>query len=70
MLIQVKIPINAPGINALLRRSFKSNAKAKLVHNLRKNSFLTLKLVATNNKSQVISYVAFSPVNVQGKDLQ
>lgn len=29
MLIRVEIPIDAPGIDALLRRSFESDAEAK-----------------------------------------
>ena len=46
MLIRVEIPIDAPGIDALLRRSFESDAEAKLVHDLREDGFLTLGLVA------------------------
>lgn len=42
MLIRVEIPIDAPGIDALLRRSFESDAEAKLVHDLREDGFLTL----------------------------
>ncbi len=70
MLIRVEIPIDAPGIDALLRRSFESDAEAKLVHDLREDGFLTLGLVATDDEGQVIGYVAFSPVDVQGEDLQ
>ena len=70
MLIRVEIPIDAPGIDALLRRSFESDAEAKLVHDLREGGFLTLGLVATDDEGQVIGYVAFSPVDVQGEDLQ
>ena len=70
MLIRVEIPIDAPGIDALLRRSFESDAEAKLVHDLREDGFLTLVLVATDDEGQVIGYVAFSPVDVQGEDLQ
>lgn len=69
MLIRVEIPIDAPGIDALLRRSFESDAEAKLVHDLREDGFLTLGLVATDDEGQVIGYVAFSPVDVQGEDL-
>ena len=68
MLIRVEIPIDAPGIDALLRRSFESDAEAKLVHDLREDGFLTLGLVATDDEGQVIGYVAFSPVDVQGED--
>ncbi|SUH13287.1 acetyltransferase [Salmonella enterica subsp. enterica] len=67
MLIRVEIPIDAPGIDALLRRSFESDAEAKLVHDLREDGFLTLGLVATDDEGQVVGYVAFSPVDVQAK---
>lgn len=70
MLIRVEIPIDAPGIDALLRRSFESDAEARLVHDLREDGFLTLGLVATDDEGQVVGYVAFSPVDVQGEDLQ
>ncbi len=50
MLIRVEIPIDAPGIDALLRRSFESDAEAKLVHDLREDGFLTLGLVAVDEK--------------------
>jgi len=46
----------------LLRRSFESDAEAKLVHDLREDGFLTLGLVATDDEGQVVGYVAFSPV--------
>ena len=46
------------------------HAEAKLVHDLREDGFLTLGLVATDDEGQVIGYVAFSPVDVQGEDLQ
>ncbi len=35
MLIRVEIPIDATGIDALLRRSLESDSEAKLVHDLR-----------------------------------
>lgn len=54
----------------MLRRSFESDAEAKLVHDLREDGFLTLGLVATDDEGQVVGYVAFSPVDVQGEDLQ
>lgn len=46
----VEIPIDAHGIDALLRRSFESDAEAKLVHDLREDGFLTLGLVATDDE--------------------
>ncbi|PTJ03593.1 GNAT family N-acetyltransferase, partial [Staphylococcus succinus] len=54
MLIRVEIPIDAPGIDALLRRSFESDAEAKLVHDLREDGFLTLGLVAAADEGQLI----------------
>lgn len=40
------------------------------MHDLREDGFLTLGLVATDDEGQVVGYVAFSPVDVQGEDLQ
>ena len=70
MLIRVEIGIDAPGIDALLRRSFASDAEAQLVHDLREDGLITLGLVATDDEGQVVGYVAFSPVTVQGEELQ
>ena len=70
MLIRVEIGIDAPGIDALLRRSFESDAEAQLVHDLREDGLITLGLVATDDEGQVVGYVAFSPVIVQGEELQ
>ena len=66
MLIRVEIGIDAPGIDALLRRSFASDAEAQLVHDLREDGLITLGLVATDDEGQVVGYVAFSPVIVSG----
>jgi putative acetyltransferase len=49
---------------------FESDAEAKLVHDLREDGLITLGLVATDDEGQVVGYVAFSPVDVQGEDLQ
>lgn len=70
MLIRVEIGIDAPGIDALLRRTFGSDAEAKLVHDLREDGLITLGLVATDDEGQVVGYVAFSPVTVEGEELQ
>ena len=70
MLIRVEIGIDAPGIDALLRRSFPEDGEARLVHDLREDGLVTLGLVATDDEGQVIGYVAFSPVTIQGEDLQ
>ena len=70
MLIRVEIGIDAPGIDALLRRSFPQENEARLVHDLREDGLITLGLVATDDEGQVVGYVAFSPVAVQGEELQ
>lgn len=70
MLIRVEIPIDAPGIDALLRRSFSGEAEATLVHDLREEGLITLGFVATDDEGQVVGYVAFSPVSVAGEELQ
>lgn len=70
MLIRVEIPIDAPGIDALLRRVFNRAAEADLVHDLREDGLLTLGVVATDDEGQIIGYVAFSPVTIDGEDKQ
>ena len=70
MLIRVEIPIDAPGIDALLRRSFGGESEAELVKKLREDGLLTLGLVATDDEGQVVGYVAFSPVIVEDEDRQ
>ena len=70
MLIRVEIGIDAPGIDALLRRTFGSDAEAQLVHSLREDGLITLGVVATDDEGQVVGYAAFSPVAVEGEELQ
>ncbi|WP_300000476.1 GNAT family N-acetyltransferase [uncultured Cedecea sp.] len=70
MLIRVEIPIDAPGIDALLRRSFDDGSEAELVRKLREDGLLTLGLVATDDEGLVVGYVAFSPVTVADEDRQ
>jgi len=70
MLIRVEIPIDAPGIDALLRKVFAGEDEAERVRALRENGLLTLGLVATDDEGQVVGYVAFSPVTVNGEERQ
>jgi putative acetyltransferase len=70
MLIRVEIPVDAPGISALLRRAFKQDAEAELVQQLREDGLLTLGIVATDDEGGVVGYAAFSPVDVGGEDRQ
>ncbi|MCW7547186.1 N-acetyltransferase [Photorhabdus sp. APURE] len=70
MLIRVEIPVDAAGIDQLLRKSFDTPAEAELVQQLREDGLLTLGMVATDDEGQVIGYVAFSPVDINGEDHQ
>ncbi|WP_323839393.1 GNAT family N-acetyltransferase [Photorhabdus africana] len=70
MLIRVEIPVDAAGIDQLLRKSFDTPAEAELVQQLREGGLLTLGVVATDDEGQVIGYVAFSPVDINGEDNQ
>ncbi|CAL10577.1 GNAT family N-acetyltransferase [Yersinia enterocolitica] len=70
MLIRVEIPVDAPGIDALLRKAFKGDDEAGLVQQLREDGLLTLGIVATDDEGGVVGYAAFSPVDVGGEDRQ
>ncbi|BET63924.1 GNAT family N-acetyltransferase [Yersinia pseudotuberculosis] len=70
MLIRVEIPVDAPGIDALVRRAFQQGDEAELVRQLREDGLLTLGIVATDDEGVVIGYAAFSPVEVGGEDRQ
>ncbi|STD23164.1 N-acetyltransferase GCN5 [Enterobacter asburiae] len=71
MLIRVEIGIDAPGIDALLRRAFASDAEAQLVHDLREDGLITLGACCHRmTKVRWWANVAFSPVIVQGEELQ
>ena len=68
MLIRTEIPIDAAGIDRLLRETFKRDDEADLVRELREDGLLTLGVVATDDEGQVVGYVAFSPVDIKGED--
>ncbi|MDD9339691.1 MAG: N-acetyltransferase [Providencia heimbachae] len=70
MLIRVEIPVDAIGIDTLLRDTFPTEAEADLVQRLREDGLLTLGVVATNDDGEVIGYVGFTPVDVNGEDVQ
>lgn len=58
------------GIDALLCCLFESDVEVKLVYDLCEDGFLMLGLVVIDDEGQVIGYVVFSLVDVQGEDLQ
>ncbi|PWC17960.1 GNAT family N-acetyltransferase [Brenneria roseae subsp. roseae] len=70
MLVRVEIPVDAAGIDSLLRRAFPTSAEADLVHQLREDGLLTLGIVATDDEGCVVGYAAFSPVLIEGEDRQ
>ncbi|MEQ4693184.1 GNAT family N-acetyltransferase [Providencia manganoxydans] len=70
MLIRVEIPVDAMGIDKLLREAFPTEAEANLVQKLREDGLLTLGVVATNDDGEVIGYVGFTPVDVNDEDVQ
>jgi len=68
MLIRTEIPVDAVGIDRLLRSAFPTGAEADLVQELREDGLLTLGVVATDDEGGVVGYVAFCPVDIQGED--
>lgn len=70
MLIRVEIPVDAVGIDRLLRSVFQHDDEAELVHQLRRDGLLTLGVVATDDEGGIVGYVAFSPVDIDGEDRQ
>ncbi|PVZ89037.1 GNAT family N-acetyltransferase [Serratia sp. S1B] len=68
MLVRVEIPVDAAGIDALLRTVFGRDDEADLVQQLREDGLLTLGVVATDEQGGVVGYAAFSPVDVAGED--
>ncbi|ACY83265.1 GNAT family N-acetyltransferase [Edwardsiella piscicida] len=70
MLIRAEIPVDAPGIDRLLRRCFPGADEAELVSCLREDGLLTLGIVATDDEGGVVGYAAFSPVTVDGEECQ
>lgn len=69
-MIRVEIPVDAMGIDQLLRQTFAHSDEADLVQRLREDGLLTLGVVATDDGGRVIGYVAFSPVEIAGYDTQ
>lgn len=70
MLIRTEIPIDAAGIDRLLRKVFPTGDEADLVQQLREDGLLTLGMVASDDQGQIIGYIAFSPVTVMNEDRQ
>lgn len=69
MLIRTEAPADILAIDRLLKSAFETDAEAKLVMSLRENSHLTLALVACDDEGEVVGYAMFSPVFLNGEDL-
>lgn len=69
MLIRTEAPADILAIDRLLKSTFETEAEANLVMRLRENSRLTLSLVACSDEGEVIGHVMFSPVTLDGEDL-
>ncbi|GAA5647110.1 MULTISPECIES: GNAT family N-acetyltransferase [Vibrio] len=69
MLIRTEAPADILAIDRLLKSAFDTDAEAQLVMSLRENSRLTLSLVACSDEGEVIGHVMFTPVTLNGEDL-
>ncbi|PMH41184.1 GNAT family N-acetyltransferase [Vibrio sp. 10N.286.49.B3] len=69
MLIRTEAPVDILAIDRLVKAAFDTEAEANLVMKLRENSQLTLSLVACSDDGEVIGHVMFSPVTVEGQDI-
>lgn len=69
-MIRVEIPVDAAGIDRLLRQAYGRDDEADLIRSLREDGLLTLGVVATDDEGGVIGYAAYSPVLIDGEDCQ
>lgn len=68
MLIRTEAPADILAIDRLLKSTFETDAEANLVMKLRENGRRTLSLVACSDEGEVVGYVLFSPVTLDGID--
>lgn len=66
----MEIPVDAPGIDSLLKRAFNRESEAALVRALREDGLLTLGVVATDDEGGVIGYASYCPIWIDGEDHQ
>jgi putative acetyltransferase len=69
MLIRTEAPADILVVDRLLKRTFPTDQEANLVMALRENSNLTLALVACDDDGELVGHIMFSPVSVDGQDL-
>lgn len=68
MLIRTEAPADILAVDRLLKSVFETEAEANLVMKLRENGHRTLSLVACSDEGEVVGYVMFSPVTLDGED--
>ncbi|MCQ1058171.1 N-acetyltransferase [Photobacterium sp. ZSDE20] len=68
MLIRSEAPADIMPIDFLLKSVFETEAEAALVMRLRENGKRTLSLVACNDDGELVGYMCFSPVMLDGED--
>lgn len=69
MLIRTEAPADILAVDRLLKSAFATEAEANLVMKLRENSHRSLSLVASTDEGEVIGYLLFSPVTLEGEHL-
>lgn len=69
MLIRTEAPADILAVERLLSAVFATNSEANLVTSLRENGRRTLSLVACDEQGEIVGYALFSPVTLNGEDL-
>ncbi|MCG7488784.1 N-acetyltransferase [Vibrio sp. Of14-4] len=69
MLIRTEAPADILTVDTLIKSAFDTESEANLVMRLRENGRRTLSLVVSNDEGEIIGYVMFSPVTLNGEDL-
>lgn len=68
MLIRTEAPADILAVDRLLKSTFETDAEANLVMKLRENGHRSLSLVASTDEGEVVGFVLFSPVTLDGAD--
>ncbi|MGC9422388.1 GNAT family N-acetyltransferase [Vibrio sp.] len=69
MLIRTEAPADILAVDRLLKSVFDTEREANLVMKLRENGRRTLSLVACDDEGDIVGYALFSPVMLNGEDL-
>ena len=69
MLLRTEIGLDAAGIDTLIRQGAQDPQLAERIQALREAGLITLGVVATDDEGKVLGYQAFSPIQLNGEDL-